>query len=101
MRTLLAPLLAFVCVVFHRSQRMVYAPGRKRMIVCKVCDENGKKDEVKNIILTFLFLNPSILAVLILLPVIPLALMHEWLTGRLDYFERSQEHHLREWVWFP
>lgn len=88
MRTLLSPFLAFWCIVVHRSQRMRIL-GSKRIIVCKVCDEERKKDEVKNTILTFLYLNPSILAVLILLSVIPIALANKWWTGRPDSFEYS------------
>ena len=97
MRTLLAPFLAFICMAIHRSQKMVHIEGGEHLVVCKICDEKGHKDELKNLILTLFYFNRA-LTFPFILPVIPIALLTERLTGRPGSFEHPPEHQHKNWV---
>ena len=98
MRTLLTPLFVFICMAIHRSQKMIHISGGEHLVVCRICEEKGRKDEVKNLILTLFYFNSNLLTAIFLLPVIPVAMLSEWLTGRPGSFEHPTEHRKRSWA---
>jgi hypothetical protein len=98
MRTLFSPYFTFVCMAIHRSQKMVHVEGNEHLVICKICEEKGKTDELKNLILTFFYFNRNLLTTLFILPVIPVAMLSEWWTGRPGSFEHPPEHQKKRWA---
>ncbi len=98
MRTLLAPFLAFFCMSIHRSQKMIHTEGGEHLVICKICEEKGRNDNLKNLILTFFYFNRNLLTLLLFLPVFAVAMISEKISGRPGSFEHPPEHRHKNWM---